>query len=60
MCYDVYLNGKSDLLVVRRGLSIPSEVKGAWRKRKRAVRRVSERIREDIERRGYHRRRRCD
>jgi hypothetical protein len=53
--YDVYLNGRNDLLVVLRGYSIPSDVNGSWRKR-RAVRWVSEMIRQDVQRLGYHRR----
>jgi hypothetical protein len=53
--FDVYLNGRSDLLVVPSGKSVPSELSGNWRK-KRAVRAVSERIREDVQLRGYHRR----
>lgn len=53
--YDVYLNGRNDLLVVLRGYSIPSDLSGNWRKR-RAVRSVSEMIRKDVQRLGYHRR----
>ncbi|MGY4258869.1 hypothetical protein ACVI1L_005937 [Bradyrhizobium sp. USDA 4516] len=52
--YDVYLSGKNDLLVIRRGLPIPSNLGGNWRKRKRTVRSVSEEIREDVAKRGYH------
>ena len=53
LMYDVYLNGRNDLLVVPRGYSIPSDVNGNWRKR-RAVRWVSEMIRQDVQRLGYH------
>ena len=53
--YDVYLNGRNDLLVVLRGYSLPSDLSGNWRKR-RAVRSVSEMIRQDVQRLGYHRR----
>ena len=53
--YDVYLNGKNDLLVVRRGQSVPSDLRGNWKK-KRAVESVSEMIRQDVQNRGYHRR----
>jgi len=53
--YDVYLNGRNDILVVLRGYSIPSDLSGNWRKR-RAVRWVSELIRQDVQRLGYHRR----
>jgi hypothetical protein len=42
--YDVYLNGKNDLLVVRRGQSVASDLRGNWKK-KRAVESVSEMIR---------------
>lgn len=52
--YDVYLNGRNDLLVVPRGSPIPSDLGGNWRKKKRAVRSVSEQIREDVQRLGYH------
>lgn len=52
--YDVYLSGKNDLLVIRRGLPIPSNLRGNWRKKKRTVRSVSEKIQEDVEQRGYH------
>ena len=58
--YDVYLNGRKDLLVVPRGQSIPSEMAGSWRKKKRAVSSVSETIRRDVQRRGYYRRRLVD
>jgi hypothetical protein len=53
--FDIYLSG-SDLLVVPCGRSIPSEIKGSWRKKKRVARAVSADIRDDIQRRGYHRR----
>jgi hypothetical protein len=53
--YDIYLSG-SDLLVVPRGHSIPPETTGSWRKKKRVARSVSPSIRDDIRRRGYHRR----
>jgi hypothetical protein len=42
--FDVYLNDRRDLLIVRKGLPIPpSDVSGRWRKKKRAVS-VSEEI----------------
>jgi len=53
--FDIYLSG-SDLLVIPRGHSIPSEVIGSWRKKKRVARAVSARIRDDIQSRGYYRR----
>ncbi|RZN33774.1 hypothetical protein CWO90_09200 [Bradyrhizobium sp. Leo121] len=54
--YDVYLNGRNDLLVIPRGHAVPLHLSGNWRKKKRAVRSVSEKIRQDVQRRGYHRR----
>ena len=42
-------------MVVLSGKPVPSELIGNWRK-KRVVRSVSERIREDVQLRGYHRR----
>jgi hypothetical protein len=53
----VYLNRRNDLLIIPRGYSIPSEMADSWRKKKRAVRSVSETIRQDLQRRSYHRRR---
>ena len=43
--FDVYLNGRNDLLVVPHGFSVPEDLSGNWRKRKRAVRSVSDTIR---------------
>ncbi|MGY4177683.1 hypothetical protein ACVIHH_002974 [Bradyrhizobium sp. USDA 4518] len=54
--YDVYLNGRKEILVVARGKDLPPEVGGSWRMKKRWVRVVSEEIRDDVERRGYHQR----
>jgi hypothetical protein len=56
--YDVYLDGKAGLLVVPRGSLLPAALCGSWRKKKRAVRYVSEAIRKDVQRQGYHRRKR--
>lgn len=53
--YDIYLNGRRDLLVVRAGFSVPSHLSGRW-KRKKRVRSVSDKIREDVQRNGYYRR----
>lgn len=53
--YDVYVNERNDLLVVPRGRSIPLDLNGSWRK-KRSVRSVSARIRDDVSEQGYHRR----
>jgi hypothetical protein len=57
--YAVYLN-KNELLVVPKSCKIPSELGGAWQKKRRIVRSVSEVIRKDIELHGFHRRRRGD
>ncbi|KYK50156.1 hypothetical protein A1D31_39255 [Bradyrhizobium liaoningense] len=54
--FDVYLNGRCDLLVIPRGFAIPAEVDGKWKRKKRAVRSVSDVIRHDVQQRGYHRR----
>ena len=54
--FDVYLNGKSDLLVVPRGLPIPNSETGRWRKKKTKVAAVSDEIRLAIQRHGYYRR----
>lgn len=53
--YDVFLRGGTQILVVLPGASVPPEL-GAWRRRRWGVRCVSERIREDVRRCGYHRR----
>jgi hypothetical protein len=53
--FDIYINGRRDLLVVRRGFPIPSgEVSGRWQKRKRRVASVSEEIRRAVQRQGYY------
>lgn len=54
--FDIYLNGRRDLLVVPRGFAIPAGLDGSWRRKKRAVRSVSDVIRQDVQQRGYHRR----
>jgi hypothetical protein len=54
--YDVYLNGRNDLLILPRGYAIPSDLSGNWRKKKRPVRSVSEIIRKDVQSHGFHRR----
>jgi hypothetical protein len=52
--FDVYLNPKRDLLVVRNGLPIPlPDVSGRWRKKKK-VASVSEDIKLAIQRQGYY------
>ena len=53
--FDVYLNGRRDLLVVRRGFPIPpSDATGRWRKRKRRITSVSEEIRRAVQSQGYY------
>ena len=54
--FDVYLNGKADLLVVSKGLPIPKSETGRWRKKKTKVAFVSDEIRLAIQRHGYYRR----
>jgi hypothetical protein len=52
--FDVYLNDRRDLLVVRKGLPIPAaDVSGRWRKKKRAVS-VSEEISRAVQKQGYY------
>ncbi len=53
--FDVYLNDRRDLLVVRRGFPIPAaDASGRWRKRKRKVVSVSDEIRLAVQSRGYY------
>ncbi|MGE5159341.1 MAG: hypothetical protein ACM3OF_14485 [Gemmatimonas sp.] len=52
--FDVYLNGRRDLLVVRKGFPIPRDsASSRWRKKKRVVS-VSEEIRRDVQKQGYY------
>jgi hypothetical protein len=52
---DVYLNTKRELLVVRKGCSIPPvAVAGGWRKSKKRAVRVSAEIASAIQTRGYY------
>lgn len=53
---DVYLNARRELLVVRRGASIPPvAAPGNWRKsKKKRVAKVSEEIRSALEAQGYY------
>jgi hypothetical protein len=57
--FDVYLNKRRDLLVVRNGSPIPvTEASGRWRKRKRGkLTGVSEEIRGAVRKQGYYIRR---
>jgi len=53
--FDVYLNDRRDLLVVRNGLPVPfSDVSGRWRKKKSKVVNVSEEIELAVQRQGYY------
>ena len=56
--FDVYLNTKRDLLVVRNGLPIP-DASGRWRKMKK-VASVSEDIKLAVQRQGYYMRKLTD
>jgi hypothetical protein len=56
--FDVYLNNRRDLLVVRKGMSIPLSGRSAkWLKSKKRVVRVSEEIRQSVSKQGYYVRR---
>jgi hypothetical protein len=53
--FDVYLNSRRDLLVVRKGLPFPlSGPSYKWRKSKRRVAMVSEEIRLAVQKQGYY------
>ncbi|RTE91369.1 hypothetical protein D6B98_21950 [Bradyrhizobium sp. LVM 105] len=54
MTYDVYVSGRRELLVVPASHPFPAGFGGFWRKKRRAVRVVSQTIREGIESRGYY------
>jgi hypothetical protein len=54
--FEVYLNRKGALLVVPKGLPIPTSETGRWRKKKTNVAAVSDEIRLSIQRNGYYRR----
>ena len=60
LMFDVYLSYRRDLLIVRKGSSLPISVSGRWRKRKRKVISVSGEIRSAIERQGYYMRKVSD
>jgi hypothetical protein len=58
--FDVYLNNRRDLLIVRRGLPIPfPDASGRWRKKKKAAS-VSEDIKLAVQRQGYYMRKLMD
>ena len=52
--FDVYVNGKRDLLVVRKGLPVPTGKSGRWRKSKKKVLKVSDEIKSAVQREGYY------
>jgi hypothetical protein len=53
--FEVYVNARRDLLVVRKGLPIPiADASGRWRKRKKKVGNVSEEIKRAIQNDGYY------
>jgi hypothetical protein len=53
--FNVYLNSKRDLLVLKKGSMIPiGAASGTWRKRKSRVSSVSDEIRSAVERQGYY------
>lgn len=57
MMFDIYLNDKRDLLVVRKGSPIPpGEPPGRWNKKKKVIS-VSEHINRAVEDQGYYIRR---
>jgi hypothetical protein len=52
---DVYLNTRRDLLVVKTGCPIPPVAAvGSWRKSKKRVAKVSEKIRSALQTQGYY------
>jgi hypothetical protein len=53
--FDVYRNGKRDLLVLNRGSAVPVLYSAhKWRKSKKRVLRVSDEIKSAVERQGYY------
>jgi hypothetical protein len=53
--FDIYVRGKSQLLVIRRGAPLPADLVGGWKK-KRAARAVSDEISGAVMREGFYRR----
>jgi hypothetical protein len=51
--YDIYVRGKCQFLVTRRGSPIPAGLANGWKK-KRAVRFVSDEIRKVVVREGFY------
>lgn len=59
--FDVYLNHKRDLLVVRQGSPIPLDgTSGRWQKKKKRVASVSDEIKSIVQRQGYYMRKRSE
>jgi hypothetical protein len=54
MMFDVYLSERRDLLVVSKGLPIPTHKSGRWRKSKKRVLKVSDEIKSAVRRQGYY------
>ena len=52
--FDVYLNAKRDLLVVGKGLPIPTGKSGRWRKSRKKALKVSDEIKSAVQRQGYY------
>ncbi|WP_271593305.1 hypothetical protein [Bradyrhizobium sp. CCBAU 65884] len=53
--FDVYRNGKRDLLVLSTGSAIPGAFStNRWRKSRRRILKVSEEIRSTVQRQGYY------
>ncbi|WP_024513331.1 hypothetical protein [Bradyrhizobium sp. ARR65] len=52
--FEVYLNDKRDLLVLKKGAPIPlMGASGKWRRKKKVLR-VSDEIRTEVQERGYY------
>jgi hypothetical protein len=59
--FDVYLNSRRNLLVVRTGFPIPvDDASGKWRKMKRGIAGVSDEIRRAVQCQGYYMRKVSD
>ncbi|WP_091880260.1 hypothetical protein [Bradyrhizobium sp. Rc2d] len=53
--FDVYRNGKRDLLVLSTGSAIPGAYSAVkWRKSRKRVLKVSDEIRSTVQREGYY------
>ena len=53
--FDVYRNGKRDFLVISNGSPMPVRYSSnKWRKSRRRVLKVSDEIREAVQRQGYY------